>query len=322
MRENYRIMLLGPVLEDTHREAVRRAVRAGGAEIVSCTPEEPASGFRLARQVFAVSGGRPDRDAIQMELLALASQGAVSVALRQCREEASCGNGRPTGEDPAAVGTGGGSRDFSGGMEPFFRVIAFDMDSTLIPGELMNELGESMGIGEQMRRITAETVRGTLDFRRSFTRRVALLKGLEAEALERLIERMPVAPGLARAMEALRRAGMGTAVITGGFTAFGRYLQRRYGFDEIHTTDIEIAAGRLTGRIVGPVMDGAGKAAALEDFCRRRNVPPERCVAVGDGANDLPMLRRSGMAVAYHAAGPDLYRVLVTAGCLPAPDAS
>lgn len=181
------------------------------------------------------------------------------------------------------------------------RLICFDMDSTLIHTEVIDELAERAGVGDQVRAITESAMRGEIDFTESFTRRVALLKGLDESVMEEIANNLPYNEGLEQLMTVLKRVGYKTAILSGGFTYFGKALQRRFGFDYIYANELEIEDGKLTGRYVGEVVDGRRKAELLRLLCQFENINLEQSVAVGDGANDLPMLNLAGLGIAYHA---------------------
>ena len=181
------------------------------------------------------------------------------------------------------------------------RLICFDMDSTLIETEVIDELAEKAGVGEQVREITASAMRGEIDFRESFTRRVALLKGLDVSVMEEIARNLPITEGLERMMTILKRVGYKTAILSGGFTYFGNYLRQKYGFDYVYANELEIENGHLTGRYVGEVVDGRRKAELLRLLCQFESINIAQSVAVGDGANDLPMLNLAGLGIAFHA---------------------
>ncbi len=181
------------------------------------------------------------------------------------------------------------------------RLFAFDMDSTLIQGEVIDELAKMFGVGDQVSHITEMAMRGELNFDESFTRRVGLLKGLPAERVESLLETIPLAQGAERLIRTLRILGYKTAVLSGGFTFFARRLQERLGIDYICANELEIADGVVTGRVVPPIVNGERKAALLREIARDEDISLEQVVAVGDGANDIPMLKVAGMGIAYRA---------------------
>lgn len=181
------------------------------------------------------------------------------------------------------------------------RLIAFDMDSTLIQAEVIDELAREAGVGEQVAAITAAAMRGELDFAQSFRRRVALLQGLPEARLTAVAERIPLTEGAERLFAALKQLGYRTVVLSGGFQWFGKLLARKLPIDELHANELEIRDGVVTGQVVGEIVDGARKAALLEEIAAREGIRMEQVVAVGDGANDLPMIGKAGLGVAFHA---------------------
>jgi phosphoserine phosphatase len=181
------------------------------------------------------------------------------------------------------------------------RLVAFDMDSTLIQGEVIDELAKLAGAGDEVRAITESAMRGELDFQQSFRRRVSLLKGLPESALQQVVEGIPLTNGAERLVSTLRRLGYKTAILSGGFTFFGRVLQERLGIDHLHANTLDVKDGVVTGEVVPPIIDGAGKAERLRALAAREGLSLEQCIAVGDGANDLPMLRCAGLGIAFRA---------------------
>jgi phosphoserine phosphatase len=181
------------------------------------------------------------------------------------------------------------------------RLVAFDMDSTLIQTEVIDELAAEAGVGEEVAAITESAMNGELDFRQSLERRVALLEGLDASVLEKIAGRLPLTPGAERLIRTLRSLDYRTAILSGGFDFFGRYLQQRLGIDFVFANELEIVDGRLTGRVKGEIVDGARKAALLRELAEREGLRLEQTIAVGDGANDLPMLDAAGLGIAFHA---------------------
>ena len=181
------------------------------------------------------------------------------------------------------------------------RLICFDMDSTLIQTECIDQLAECAGVGEKVREITERAMRGEIDFTESFRERVALLKGLDVNVMEGIAERLPITEGVGRMMEVLKRTGYKTAILSGGFTFFGEYLKRKFGFDYMYANELEVMDGKRTGRFVGVVVDGRRKAELLRLIAQVENVDMAQTIAVGDGANDLPMLSAAGLGIAFHA---------------------
>jgi phosphoserine phosphatase len=182
-----------------------------------------------------------------------------------------------------------------------YRLAVFDMDSTLIQCEVIDELARVAGVGAQVAAITDRAMRGELDFQKSFIERVALLKGLELNAVDRILEVMPITEGVSELLLTLRARGVYTAILSGGFLPFAQYLQRKFGFDEVHANGLDSDGGVLTGKVQAPIVDGDYKRKALLDIAERKNIALEDTIAVGDGANDLPMLMTAGLGVAYAA---------------------
>ena len=182
------------------------------------------------------------------------------------------------------------------------RLICFDMDSTLIQTECIDELAKRAGVGEQVAAITERAMRGEIDFEKSFTDRVALLKGLDADVMKDIAETMPITEGVDRLMTVLKQCGYKIAILSGGFTYFGEYLQRKYGIDYVYANELEIDENnKLTGRYIGDIVDGKRKAELLKLLAQVEKVNLAQTIAVGDGANDLPMLSEAGLGIAFHA---------------------
>ena len=182
------------------------------------------------------------------------------------------------------------------------RLICFDMDSTLIQTECIDELADRAGVGAEVKAITESAMRGEIDFKESFTRRVALLKGLDASVMEDIAQKMPITEGVDRLMAVLKRCGYKIAILSGGFTYFGEFLQRKYGIDYVYANELEIGDdGKLTGRYGGEIVDGHRKAELLKLIAQVEKVNLAQTIAVGDGANDLPMLNEAGLGIAFHA---------------------
>ena len=181
------------------------------------------------------------------------------------------------------------------------RLICFDMDSTLIETEVIDELAMRAGVGDKVKAITESAMRGEIDFCESFRERVALLKGLDESVMRDIAEHLPVTEGVGRMMQVLKRAGYKTAILSGGFTYFGNYLKQKYGFDYVYANELEIVDGKLTGRYLGDIVDGRRKAELLRLIAQVENVNIAQTIAVGGGANDLPMLSTAGLGIAFHA---------------------
>ncbi|MFC2529902.1 phosphoserine phosphatase SerB [Segatella oris] len=182
------------------------------------------------------------------------------------------------------------------------RLICFDMDSTLIQTECIDELAARAGVGDKVKAITERAMRGEIDFKESFTERVALIKGLDVSVMQDIAEHMPITEGADRLMSVLKRCGYKIAILSGGFTFFGEQLRRRYGIDYVYANELEIDEnGKLTGRYVGDIVDGKRKAELLKLIAQVEQVNLAQTIAVGDGANDLPMIAEAGLGIAFHA---------------------
>lgn len=181
------------------------------------------------------------------------------------------------------------------------RLICFDMDSTLIQTEVIDELADKAGVGEEVRAITESAMRGEIDFSESFKKRVSLLKGLDESVMKEIAESLPITEGMTRLIRILKKGGYKIAILSGGFTYFGNYLKEKYGFDYVYANELEIIDGKLTGNYLGDIVDGKRKAELLRLIAQVENVDLKQTVAVGDGANDLPMLATAGLGIAFHA---------------------
>jgi phosphoserine phosphatase len=181
------------------------------------------------------------------------------------------------------------------------RLFAFDMDSTLIQGEVIDELAKMAGVADQVMKITESAMRGEIEFQESFRRRVALLKGLPEERVCELLGKIPLAEGAERLIATLKTLGYKTAILSGGFTFFARHLQQGFGIDYVHANELEFANGIVTGEVTGQIVDGPRKAALLQEIAQQEKISLEQVIAVGDGANDLPMLNLAGMGIAFRA---------------------
>jgi phosphoserine phosphatase len=175
------------------------------------------------------------------------------------------------------------------------------MDSTLIQTEVIDELAELAGVGAQVRAITESAMNGEIDFKESFKKRMALLEGLSEEVLHDVAVNLPITKGAHRLMKALKYYGYKTAILSGGFTYFGNYLQKELGIDYVHANQLEIKDGKLTGNYIGDIVDGQKKAEYLQAIADKEGIHINQTIAVGDGANDLPMLNLAGLGIAFHA---------------------
>lgn len=185
--------------------------------------------------------------------------------------------------------------------EQHYKLACFDMDSTLIQAEVIDELAKHAGVGTQVAEITSRAMHGELDFKQSFAARMALLKGLPESVLQEIADSLPLMPGLEQLMPVLRARGIKTAILSGGFTYFAKHLQNKLGFDFVHANLLEIEQGKLTGKAHEPIVDGQRKKQLLEQIASEHNFALDQTIAVGDGANDLPMLGSAGLGVAFHA---------------------
>lgn len=181
------------------------------------------------------------------------------------------------------------------------RLICFDMDSTLIKTEVIDELADRAGVGEQVRAITESAMRGEIDFHESFTQRVLLLKGLDAKVLNDIADNLPIMEGADKLMSILKQCGFKIAILSGGFSYFGEVLKKRFGVDYVYANELEIVDGKLTGHYMGDVVDGKRKAELLRLIAQVEHIDLQQTIAVGDGANDLPMINLAGLGIAFHA---------------------
>jgi phosphoserine phosphatase len=276
-QKRYTLTILGPTLTARHIAGITELIRAVGLEI-SYT-------HRLsARRPLADSGSGPT--CIELDL-----QGpAVDISwLRRKFQALSRDSGIDIGiqEDTP--------------YRRHRRLIAFDMDSTLIRTEVIDELARRAGVEGEVCRITERAMNGELDFKQSLISRVAQLKGLPRSELEQAAREMPLTEGAQRLIRNLKILGYKVAIISGGFTYFGRHLQNRLGIDYVFANELEIEDDQLTGGVCGEIVDGEKKAEILQYLADKENISLEQVIAVGDGANDLPMLNLAGLGIAFRA---------------------
>lgn len=183
-----------------------------------------------------------------------------------------------------------------------FKLVAMDMDSTLITIECIDEIADMQGLKPQVSEITEAAMRGELDFAESLKRRVALLEGLDASALDRVYdERLQLSAGAATMLKAVQAAGLKTLLVSGGFTFFTERLKKRLGLDYTNANELEIIDGKLTGKVLGGIVDAEEKKRTVERVCAELGISPTQAIVMGDGANDLKMMSISGMSVAFRA---------------------
>jgi len=272
------ITVLGPEITAVHLAEVSGILANAGLNIDRIdrlsgrTPLDPAESPNRVCVELAASGELADEEAFRASLMSLTEDYDVDVAFQHDNV-----------------------------YRRNRRLVAFDMDSTLIQTEVIDELAALAGVGEQVRRITEAAMRGELDFQASFRRRVSLLKGLPESALQSVVDNVPLMDGAERLIATLRRLGYRTAILSGGFTFVGRELQKRLGIDYLHSNELDLADGVVTGNVQGPIVDGARKAALLKEIARAEGLSMEQVIAVGDGANDLPMLNVAGLGIAFRA---------------------
>ena len=277
-KNRYIITMVGRKITAEHISNVTRAISEEGLnidDINRLTGRMPLDEDERAPKTsieFSVRGTLSDKGHFQRALMELAKRGEVDISFQK-----------------------------DGIFRRSRRLICFDMDSTLITTEVIDELADRAGVGREVREITERAMRGEIDFRESFEQRVALLKGLDISVMEDIAINLPITEGVDRMMTILKRVGYKTAILSGGFNYFGNYLKRKFGFDYVYANELEVEDGKLTGRYTGEIVDGARKAELLRLLCQFENIDIQQSVAVGDGANDLPMLNIAGLGIAFHA---------------------
>lgn len=278
-KNRFILTLIGRRLEAKQIEAATKVIANQGLNIDSIlrltgrmSVKNPCKNVRACIE-FSLRGTPKDRQQMQAELMQLSTEMEIDFSL-QCDDM----------------------------YRRMRRLICFDMDSTLIQTECIDELAERAGVGDKVKEITERAMRGEIDFKESFTKRVALLKGLDVSVMQEIAENLPITEGADRLMSILKRCGYKIAILSGGFTYFGEYLQRRYGIDYVYANELEVGEdGKLTGRYVGEIVDGHRKAELLKLIAQVEKVNLAQTIAVGDGANDLPMLSEAGLGIAFHA---------------------
>ena len=277
-KNRYIITLIGRKLTAGHIARVTQAIYDEGLNIDDISrlsgrmPLDENERVPNTSIEFSVRGYLEDKSRIQNRLMELTEEGEVDISFQK-----------------------------DGIFRRSRRLICFDMDSTLIRTEVIDELADRAGVGAEVRDITERAMRGEIDFRESFTERVALLKGLDVNVMEDIAINLPITEGLDRMMTILKRVGYKTAILSGGFTYFGNYLRSRFGFDYVYANELEVENGKLTGHYTGEIVDGKRKAELLRLLCQFENIDIQQSVAVGDGANDLQMLSTAGLGIAFHA---------------------
>ncbi len=278
-KNRYILTIIGRSLSARNIEATTRVITAQGINIDSILRLTGRQSIRKGNQhvraciEFSLRGTPKDYGQMQAELMQMSHEQGIDFSLQKDNM-----------------------------YRRMRRLICFDMDSTLIQTECIDELAKHAGVGKQVAEITERAMRGEIDFKESFRERVALLKGLDANVMRDIAETMPITEGVDRLMTVLKQCGYKIAILSGGFTYFGEYLQRKYGIDYVYANELEVGEdNKLTGRYLGEVVDGKRKAELLKLLAQVEKVNLAQTIAVGDGANDLPMLSEAGLGIAFHA---------------------
>lgn len=278
-RRRHIVTLLGRRIVAAHVQAMAEILARHGLNIEVITRLSDPAALNLDAALpgracveLKVSGAPEDPSALKREFLAVAGAMGVDIAFQQ-----------------------------DNAFRRNRRLVAFDMDSTLVAGELIDELAREAGKADEVAAITAAAMRGELDFKASLRKRLSLLKGLPEACLPEVAARIPLNEGAERLISTLKSLGYTIAIISGGFTYFGNHLKEMLGVDYVFANELEIKDGQLTGEVVGEIVDAERKAFLLKTIAEREKISLQQVVAVGDGANDLPMLNLAGLGIAYHA---------------------
>lgn len=277
-RERYIVTLLGPRITAAHISTVAAIVADSGLDIDDIS--------RLSQRMPLHPDAQHDRTCVELTVLGTAEDpGRLRDRFLQISADADI--------------------DVAFQRDDVYRrnrrLVVFDMDSTLVQCEVIDELAKAAGVGPQVAAITAQAMNGELDFADSFARRLALLAGLPATVLEDIARDLPLTDGAERLIGHLKRLGYKIAILSGGFSYFARHLQQRLGIDYVYANELDIEDGKLTGRVTGDIVDGPRKAQLVQEIAMRENLHLQQVIAVGDGANDLPMLGIAGLGIAFHA---------------------
>ncbi len=277
-KERYIITLLAPKLTATHLSKVSKVIAEQKMNIDTISRLSGRKSLRNNNKTtkavveFSVRGTPADVNEMKQAFMRIASETSIDLAFQ---------------EDNI--------------YRRSRRLVCFDMDSTLIQTEVIDELAQKAGVGDQVKKITASAMRGEIDFKESFRKRISLLKGLDESVMKEIAENLPITEGAERLLKTLKQYGYRTAILSGGFTYFGNYLKAKLGFDYVFANELEIKNGKLTGKHLHEIVDGKRKAELLELLAFKEDIHLEQVIAVGDGANDLPMLEKAGLGIAFHA---------------------